>query len=722
MAFVLADRVKETTIVVGTGAATLLGAASGYQSFSAGIGASNTTYYTIADQSGSNWEVGYGTLDATGLVLTRTTVLASSNSGSAVSFSAGTKDVWCDYAAKKAAIQDSLGTTTVPQLATNSTTSTTPVLSFNASNSNYAAGASVSGSYLQTLLQNKSGTAGASTNYVLSNDLGTDSSYYGEFGMNSSVFSSGTPVDFYSINNGVYFSGHDGDVSVGSGNGYKTYLTYGTAGQSSHVINASGAIGLSTNLGTTPALSGTTGYGTSGYLMQSGGSAASPTWVAQSTIAAGSATTATNATNIGITDDTTTATSVYPTWVTTTTGNLPAKTASTKLSFVPSTGTLTATAFSGSGASLTGISGTISWQSVQTSNFTASSGNGYPVNTTSTAITVTFPASPSAGNIIILTDYAGTWNTKNVTINPNGNKIISETANLLLQNQRESVSFVYIDSTQGWLPYSGFQDAIPVSTTYTASYLAVAGGGGGVSGGGGAGGYRTSTASLNAGTTYTITVGGGGSAGSNGSDSVISGSGLSTITSVGGGAGTSAGNNGASGGSGGGGAASGSGTTTGGSGTSGQGNAGGGNVGFTSGPYPSGGGGGAGATGANAVNSTTSGAGGNGTASSITGSSVTYAGGGGGATYIVGNPSGAGGSGGGGAGNGVGTGTAGTANTGGGGGGSYSAGTGGAGGSGVVILSVPTSRYSGTTTGSPSVTTSGSNTILTYNSSGSYTG
>ena len=109
MAFVIADRVQETSIVVGTGTATLLGAATGYQSFSAGIGASNTTYYVIADQSGSNWEVGFGTLDATGLILTRTTILSSSNSNSVVSFPAGTKNVWCDYPASKAIYKDSSG-------------------------------------------------------------------------------------------------------------------------------------------------------------------------------------------------------------------------------------------------------------------------------------------------------------------------------------------------------------------------------------------------------------------------------------------------------------------------------------------------------------------------------------------------------------------------------------------------------------------------------------
>ena len=163
-------------------------------------------------------------------------------------------------------------------LSTSGSTSTTPVLSFNASNTSFASGANIASSYLQFLLQNKSGTAGASTNYVLSNDLGTDSTYYGEFGMNSSVFSASTPADYFSINNGIYFSGHDGDVSYGSGNGFKTYLAWGTTGQSAHVINATGALGFSTNLGTTPALSGTTGFGTSGQALVSAGSASPPAW------------------------------------------------------------------------------------------------------------------------------------------------------------------------------------------------------------------------------------------------------------------------------------------------------------------------------------------------------------------------------------------------------------------------------------------------------------
>ena len=98
MALVLADRVKETTTTTGTGTVTLLGASTGYQSFAV-VGNANITYYTIAGQTGSEWEVGIGTYTLVGTLLARTTVLASSNAGSAVNFSAGTKDVFVTYPA-----------------------------------------------------------------------------------------------------------------------------------------------------------------------------------------------------------------------------------------------------------------------------------------------------------------------------------------------------------------------------------------------------------------------------------------------------------------------------------------------------------------------------------------------------------------------------------------------------------------------------------------------
>jgi hypothetical protein len=106
MAFIVADRVQETCSAPGTGTVTLLGAVTGYQTFLAGIGNTNTTYYTISDQTGANWEVGIGTYTSAGNTLSRTTVLASSNSGSLVNFSTGTQNVWSDYPAGFAAFSN----------------------------------------------------------------------------------------------------------------------------------------------------------------------------------------------------------------------------------------------------------------------------------------------------------------------------------------------------------------------------------------------------------------------------------------------------------------------------------------------------------------------------------------------------------------------------------------------------------------------------------------
>jgi hypothetical protein len=102
MALVIADRVRETSTTTGTGTLTLAGAVSGFQTFSTAIGDANTCYYTIVN--GSEWEVGLGTVAAG--TLARTTVLKSSNAGSAVNFSAGTKDVFATYPADKSVFKD----------------------------------------------------------------------------------------------------------------------------------------------------------------------------------------------------------------------------------------------------------------------------------------------------------------------------------------------------------------------------------------------------------------------------------------------------------------------------------------------------------------------------------------------------------------------------------------------------------------------------------------
>jgi hypothetical protein len=241
----------------------------------------------------------------------------------------------------------------------------------------------------------------------------------------------------------------------------------------------------------------------------------------------------------------------------------------------------------------------------------------------------------------------------------------------------------YSSITESWVKYSF---VVPLSITY----LVQGGGSSGApgtngvqfGGGGAAGILRTGSATLTAGSTYTVTVGGGGAAktGSNtsgnvGSSSVLSGSGIATVTATGGNAPS---------------------TGTGGSNADYSG-------GSRSAPFA---GSGAGAAGSGGNNGGIAGT------SSITGSSQSYGGGGGG---YDGSP----GTGGGNAGT---TGGAGDVNTGSGGGGGVNANaTSGAGGSGVVIISIPTAQYTGTTTGSPTVTTSGSKTIIKFTSSGSYT-
>jgi len=290
------------------------------------------------------------------------------------------------------------------------------------------------------------------------------------------------------------------------------------------------------------------------------------------------------------------------------------------------------------------------------------------------------------------------------------------------------------------------------SFIYSIDWLVVAGGGSGYgnrgSGGGGAGGFRTGASlELDADTVYTATVGDGGAAAtgdatgtpSSGADSILSGTGITTVTSTGGGKAAGNGSDvGGDGGSGGGGGSQQSAVNAPGAGntpsitpisgetTTVQGYAGGTAYGTGDNTEGGGGGGGASAVGTNG-SSGVAGNGGAGTSSSITGSSVGYAGGGGAASN---NPSATGGSAtdGGGAGkkrpDGSGDAASGTANTGGGGGGhcdQHITGDPGSGGTGVVILRMLTSNYSGTTTGTPTVTTDGSYTVVKFTDDGSYT-
>ncbi|WP_339874114.1 glycine-rich domain-containing protein [uncultured Brevundimonas sp.] len=176
--------------------------------------------------------------------------------------------------------------------------------------------------------------------------------------------------------------------------------------------------------------------------------------------------------------------------------------------------------------------GAITWDTtVKTSGFTAVSGNGYFCNTTSAAFTVTLPASPSAGDVVAIADYANTFDTNNVTIGRNGSNIQGSADDVTASIEGLSVTLIYVDGTQGWLLIDAAQASdivVPnpfieatggtittsgnfkihtftgpgtftvcqvseTTTENTVGYMVVAGGGGGGTfhgGGGGAGGFR----------------------------------------------------------------------------------------------------------------------------------------------------------------------------------------------------------------------------------------
>ena len=215
-----------------------------------------------------------------------------------------------------------------------------------------------------------------------------------------------------------------------------------------------------------------------------------------------------------------------------------------------------------------GRTGTVDWQtSIKTSGFTAVSGEGYFCNTTSAAFTVTLPASPSVGDIVAVKDYAGTFDTNNLTLGRNSSNIEGLAADKVLETESLSITFVYADATKGWLAVNDMAESkVPKFVTATGGtvtcsgnfkihtftgpgtftvscagnpcgsntvdYLVVAGGGGAggdAGGGGGPGGTRfsngTASGCYTAGPSplgasalpvsaqaYPITVGGGGGA------------------------------------------------------------------------------------------------------------------------------------------------------------------------------------------------------------------
>ena len=133
----------------------------------------------------------------------------------------------------------------------------------------------------------------------------------------------------------------------------------------------------------------------------------------------------------------------------------------------------TVTLASGASQSGFGRTGTVDWcTTAKTSPFTAVSGDGFFVNTSSGAVTVTLPASPSAGDIVSIADYTNTFQTNNVTIGRNGSKIGGVCADAILTTEGQSVTLVYVDGTEGW---KNVQDSTS-NVTGNPGFLAATGG------------------------------------------------------------------------------------------------------------------------------------------------------------------------------------------------------------------------------------------------------
>ena len=225
MALVLYDRVQQTGTANTTVSFTLSGSVTGYQSFSV-VGNGNTTYYGATDTSG-NWEAGIGTY-ATGGTLTRTTILASSNSGSAVTFS-GTVTVFVTYPAEKSINYDANGVATIGSILGYSDTGI--VASF----------ASTVAGYNQVIIQNKSNSSSASSNFNVSNDAATATTGYAELGINSSTYS-GTGA--FNIAGASYLASASTDLAIGTYGAYNVHFVTNSSTTDAMTIFNDGGVSL----------------------------------------------------------------------------------------------------------------------------------------------------------------------------------------------------------------------------------------------------------------------------------------------------------------------------------------------------------------------------------------------------------------------------------------------------------------------------------------------
>jgi len=262
MALQFADRVLQTGTANTTVSFTLTGTVVGYQAFST-LTTGNTTYYAATD--GTNWETGLGTLTSSTL-LTRTTVLQSSNSNTAVTFS-GTVTVWVDYPSSKSVNLDANNILSLPNQSLTATLNSGViavggVMNFSDTGIVMSSVASTN-SYFQNVIQNTSSGTQASAEFIAYNNNGTASTNFATVGINSSGY---TGVGAVNASGYAYFLSGSTDMVLGTIGSNNLHVVTNSQATDAITVNTSNAVAFNGQ------------YGTSGYYLQSNGSGSAPTW------------------------------------------------------------------------------------------------------------------------------------------------------------------------------------------------------------------------------------------------------------------------------------------------------------------------------------------------------------------------------------------------------------------------------------------------------------
>jgi hypothetical protein len=454
MALVVADRVKEVTTTTGTGAISLGGAQTNFVTFSSALSDGDTTYYAIVDNNNIDYEVGLGTYTSSGNTLARTTILDSSNGGSAVNLSAGQKDVFITYPADK-----SLKLDANDKIAGNQTFSGTVTLNADPASGLQAA----TKQYVDTI-------AAAGLHYhdpVRVEQEGNLTVTYdnGTSGIGATLTNAGAQaalvVDGVTLSvsdrvliyeqtdatqNGIYTVTDTGSVSTNwvltratdadsygpsdpdsLGQGDAFFVQEGTLGAGeTYVMNTEGTITFGTTDITFAQISSAQIY-TGGTGIDITGSVISSDATLQEVTTSGATTTDTI-----------------------TVGGLIAA----GLTYPSSDGSAEQFLKTNGSGTLTFAdvpSGIESDFTVRTANFTASVGVRYYLDTSGGAFTMTLPASPTAGDQVAFVDYGGNFATNAAVLDRNGSNLMGLAANMNLDVDYFSGTVEYVDATQGWM-------------------------------------------------------------------------------------------------------------------------------------------------------------------------------------------------------------------------------------------------------------------------------